>query len=89
MKNKHQYYSNKIINGNKVTVKEGEFIDKALRRFKKKVRESGILQDLREKEFYEKPTTVRKRDKAAAVNRQRKYQASQALPKHPSAKKHK
>jgi small subunit ribosomal protein S21 len=81
--------SNRIINGNRVRVKDGEFIDKTLRRFKKKVRESGVLQDLREKEYYEKPTTIRKRRKAAAVNRQRKYQASQALPTHPSTKKHK
>lgn len=72
--------------GNMVRVKEGEFIDKTLRRFKKKVRESGVLQDLRKHEFYEKPTTINKRKKAAAVNRQRKYHASQQLPKKPSSK---
>jgi ribosomal protein S21 len=36
-------------------------VEKALRKFKKKVAESGILQTLRDKEFYEKPTTTRKK----------------------------
>lgn len=84
---KNKFDSNRMINGNRVRVKDGEFIEKTLRRFKKKVRESGVLQDLREKEFYEKPTTIRKRKKAAAVNRQRKYQASQRLPRKPSSSK--
>lgn len=78
-----------MINGNRVRVKEGEFIEKSLRRFKKKVRDSGVLQDLREREFYEKPSMVKKRAKAAAANRQRKYHASQQLPKHPSSAKNK
>lgn len=55
-----------------VSVKEQENITQALRRFKKKVEESGKLLDLRKKEFYEKPTTVRKREKGAAVARLRK-----------------
>ena len=55
-----------------VSVKEQENITQALRRFKKKVEESGKLLDLRKKEFYEKPTTQRKREKGAAVARLRK-----------------
>lgn len=69
-----------MITGNKVFVKENESIDKALKRFKKKVRESGVLQDLKNHEFYEKPTSLRKRAKNAAINRQKKYQESQKLP---------
>jgi len=38
----------------------------ALRKFKKKVQEDGILQEVRNKEFYEKPSTIRKKAKAAA-----------------------
>lgn len=68
------------IEGLSVHVREGEYIDKALRRLKKKVRDSGILQTLKEKEYYEKPTTKRKRKKAAAVNRWQKYVQSQKLP---------
>jgi small subunit ribosomal protein S21 len=56
-------------------------VERALRKFKKKVAESGLLQDLRDKEFYEKPTTTRKKAAASARNRWRKKLADQALPK--------
>jgi small subunit ribosomal protein S21 len=71
---------NKFI-GSTVFVKEGEPIERALRKFKKKVQDSGLLQQLRDREFYEKPTTARKRAKSAAKNRWQKELAKQALPK--------
>lgn len=55
-----------------VTVKEGENISQALRRFKRKVEDSGKLETLRKKEFYEKPTTEKKRRAGAAKARYRK-----------------
>lgn len=67
--------------GNSVTVKENENINQALRRFKKKVEESGLLDTLRSKEFYEKPTTARKRAKGAAKARWKKKLRDQQLPK--------
>lgn len=67
--------------GNSVTVKENENINQALRRFKKKVDESGMLDTLRKKEFYEKPTTERKRKAGAAKARWRKKLREQQLPK--------
>lgn len=69
------------LTGSSVFVKEGEPVDRALRRFKKKIQDSGLLQELRDREFYEKPTTTRKRKKSAAVNRWKKELAKQALPK--------
>ena len=69
------------LKGNSVTVKENENINQALRRFKKKVDESGMLDTLRKKEFYEKPTTERKRKKGAAKARWRKKLRDQQLPK--------
>ena len=66
--------------GSSVTVKENENINQALRRFKKKVEESGVLDDLRQKEFYEKPTAERKRKKGAAKARWRKKLRDQQLP---------
>ena len=69
------------IKGSTVTLKENENINQALRRFKKKVEESGLLDDLRAKEFYEKPTTERKRKKGAAKARWRKKLRDQQLPK--------
>jgi small subunit ribosomal protein S21 len=56
-------------------------VEKALRKFKKKVQESGLLQELREREFYEKPTTARKKAKNSAQRRWQKKLASEALPK--------
>jgi small subunit ribosomal protein S21 len=67
--------------GRTVVLKEGENINQALRRFKKKIEESGILDELRQKEFYEKPTTMRKRLKGAAVARWRKKLRENELPK--------
>lgn len=55
-----------------VTVKDNENISQALRRFKRKVEDSGKLEILRKKEFYEKPTTKRKREAGAAKARYRK-----------------
>ena len=66
--------------GTGVTVKEHENINQALRRFKRKVEEAGTLDALRAKEFYEKPTTARKRAKGAAKARWRKKLRDQTLP---------
>lgn len=63
-----------------VIVKDGN-VEKALRKFKKKIMESGLLNELRERETYEKPTTERKRKKGAAKARWRKQLRSQQLPK--------
>ena len=68
------------IRGLSISVYDGN-VEKALRKFKKKVLESGKLQELREREFYEKPTTERKRKKSQAVRRWNKKMADQALPK--------
>jgi small subunit ribosomal protein S21 len=64
----------------KVYVKDGN-VEKALRKFKKMIQESGLLDDLRERQTYEKPTTRRKRAKGAARARLRKQIRSQQLPK--------
>jgi small subunit ribosomal protein S21 len=66
--------------GTGVTVKDGENINQALRRFKRKIEDSGLLEDLRAKEFYEKPTTARKRAKGAAKSRWKKKLRDQQLP---------
>lgn len=69
-----------IIQGNKVTVVNDQ-VEKALRKFKKKVADSGLLQDLRERESYTKPTTRRKQAKSAAKRRWQKKLQSEQLPK--------
>jgi ribosomal protein S21 len=52
-----------------VRVRENEYFDAALRRFKRACEKAGILTELRRREFYEKPTQERKRKKAAAIKR--------------------
>ena len=50
-------------------------IDRALRRFKKKVQTAGIIQEVREREYYTKPSDKRREKKKAA---KRRYQREQA-----------
>ncbi len=52
-----------------VRIKENEPFDMALRRFKRSCEKAGVLAEVRRREFYEKPTSVRKRKAAAAVKR--------------------
>jgi small subunit ribosomal protein S21 len=52
-----------------VKTKENEPFDVALRRFKRACEKAGVLAEVRGREFYEKPTAVRKRKAAAAVKR--------------------
>jgi len=66
--------------GNKVILKEYEDVNRALRRFKNKVEESGLLDELRKREFYEKPTSERKRKRGAAINRFKKKLEKEQLP---------
>lgn len=55
-----------------VRVKDNEPFDIALRRFKRACEKAGVMSELRRREHYEKPTSVRKRKKAAAVKRHAK-----------------
>lgn len=66
--------------GRSVQVTDGN-VEKALRKFKKKIQTSGLLQELREREHYVKPTTERKLKKSAAKSRWRKQIRAQELPK--------
>lgn len=52
-----------------VEIKEGESFDVALRRFKRSCEKAGIVAKLRQMEFYEKPTTERKRKHISAIKR--------------------
>ena len=66
--------------GSKVIVQNDNY-EKALRTFKKKILESGKLIELKEKEFYEKPTTKRRKNKNQQIRRAQKRRESEALPK--------
>lgn len=70
----------KKIQGKTVILKENENINQALRRLKKKVEESGILDELRDREGYIKPTARRKKAASAAKARWQKKLREQKLP---------
>ncbi len=55
-----------------IKIKEHESFDGAMRRFKRACEKAGIPGKLRQIEYYEKPTTKRKRKRSAAVKRQQK-----------------
>lgn len=64
-----------------VKVRENEPFDVALRRFKRACEKAGVMAEVHRREFYEKPTQVRKRKAAAAVKRwQKKLSRMQARP---------
>jgi small subunit ribosomal protein S21 len=67
--------------GSTVFLRDGDDVGRALRKFKNKIEDSGKLKDLQKKEFYEKPTTTRKRKAAAAKSRWAKKLKEQELPK--------
>src|SRR5437773_10777197 len=52
-----------------VKVREGETFESALRRFNKKIKQNGILSEVRRREHYEKPSVKRKKKIAAARKR--------------------
>ena len=60
-----------------VMVRDGEPVEKALRRFKKKVEAAGILKDVRRREYYLKPS-IRKKEKRRAAEKRRRRSAMRA-----------
>jgi small subunit ribosomal protein S21 len=73
-------YNNNRMTGSTVFV-TNDNVEKAIRKFKKKIQESGKLQELRDREFYEKPTTARKKAKNQARRRWLKKLSNESLPK--------
>ncbi len=60
-----------------VRVKENEPFDIILRRFRRACEKAGVFSEMRRREYYEKPTAVRKRKAAAARKRELKRVARQ------------
>jgi small subunit ribosomal protein S21 len=59
-----QNNNNQERRGLSVEVRNGD-VNFALRKFKKKIQEDGILQELRQREFFEKPSITRAKAKKA------------------------
>ncbi len=56
----------------RIIIREGESIDGALRRFKKKVQTDRVLSEVRRRRFFEKPSVIRKRKKATKLRKSRR-----------------
>lgn len=59
----------------RVKVKDGESIDKAIRRFKKKCEKDGIVQDMRKKARFLKPSERKRKKMLKAEKRRRAEEA--------------
>ncbi len=56
----------------KLTLRDKESIQEAVRRFRKLVERSGIKKDMRRKEYYEKPSASKRRARLRAERRSRR-----------------
>lgn len=66
--------TSKVVIVLEVVVQDNESLDRALRRFKRKVQRSGLYSELRKRRYYEKPSAQRKRKREAAIRRERRRQ---------------
>ncbi len=56
-----------------VKVREGESLESALKRFKKKTARAGVMSEVRKREHYEKPSERKKRKAEAAKKKKSRY----------------
>ncbi len=57
-----------------VPVKEGEKIERALKKFKKKTEKTGVIKEVRDRQFYTKPCDGRRQQKLKAIHRNKMRQ---------------
>ena len=55
-----------------VEIRSDEPFEKALRRFSAKLRKNGVLQDLKKRRFFTKPSVQKKIDRQKSIRRQQK-----------------
>ncbi|MCQ2264313.1 MAG: 30S ribosomal protein S21 [Bacteroidales bacterium] len=60
-----------------VPVKEGENIDKALKKLKRKFEKTGVLKELRNRQKFTKPSVVRREQRLKAIYVQQMLNAQQ------------
>ena len=58
-----------------VPVKEGENIERALKKFKRKFEKTGVVKELRRRQQFEKPSVVKREEKMHAIYVQRLHQS--------------
>ena len=58
---------------------KGESFESMMRRFKKTCEKSNIILEVKKREFYEKPSSVRKRTRDVAKKKEQKRQEDQRI----------
>ena len=53
----------------KVTIRKGQSVEKALKIFKKRVKDSGMMLELKDRSFYRKPSDIKREKKKKAILR--------------------
>jgi len=61
----------------RVVVEDGQSFEEAYRVFKRKVQRDRILSEVRQRRFFEKPSVIRKRKKAAKLRKSRRQALKQ------------
>ena len=61
-----------------VAVKEGESLEKALKKFKKKFEKTGVVRELRDRQKFTKPSIRRRETKLKAIYNQQMYRTDEA-----------
>ncbi len=65
-----------------VIVRKGEDINRAIKRFKRKVEREGIMKEIKKRKHYLKPSVRKKEKRIAAAKRRRKTEFRKKLRKH-------
>ncbi|MCP4603006.1 MAG: 30S ribosomal protein S21 [Proteobacteria bacterium] len=65
----------------RVQLRPDESPESLIKRFRKRVNESGVLQDVRRKRWYMSPSEVRRMQKKKAIRRARRRQRQDRFPR--------
>ena len=60
-----------------IPIKEGESIDRALKKYKRKFEKTGVVKELRERQKYTKPSIINRQEKLKAIYVQQLRQAEE------------
>jgi small subunit ribosomal protein S21 len=58
-----------------IPIKEGENIERALKKFKRKFEKTGAMKNLRERKYFKKPSMVKREQMIKAIYKQRLVEA--------------
>lgn len=60
-----------------IPVKEGESIERALKKYKKKFERTGVMREMRDRQSYTKPSIQKREEKLKAIYKQKMQMAEE------------